>query len=130
MSVVSELSQWCRANSGVWSITQIAEAAGIARSSVGPAMNFLADLEPELLTKVQPGVYHIRVLASTPDPEPAQAAAPAEPTFDDILPDDEDLYSPMKIVIYDHFTSKNGDQWYRVRDEHGKRALFRYIDGA
>jgi hypothetical protein len=137
MTALSDVMAWCYKNPGVWTVVQIGEAVHQDRAAAARAMLTFSQMEPKICQRIQSGVYMIRPPEFTPEPvtapEPellplvAGPSAP-EPEFIEILPGDDELYPPFMIKIYDHFRGKRGEQWFRVKDEMGKRGIFRWVD--
>jgi hypothetical protein len=147
-----KVAQWVYKNPGVWSVSQVAGLTGVSRQSVGVALRAMSELEPKLVQRMQTGVYLVRPAPGFAPEEEAEreevfaafdvaerdgrlgrtAPPEREPAFSrdfvEILPDDDDLYPPFKIKIYDHFRGKRGEQWFRTKDETGKRGIFRWVD--
>jgi hypothetical protein len=140
MVALSDIARWCYKNPGIIDPVRLSEETGYDRRTCGAALANLCALQPRICERVGRGVYLIRPPELVPEPEasmsaPTSAPEPAQLPFDnhdgeftEIIPDDEDLYPPFKILIYDHWRSKRGETWYRVKDEHGKRGVFRWID--
>lgn len=132
------VQQWCIKNPGVWTISQVAEATSMNKDSTGRALLALAEYQPKIVAKLQSGVYLVRAPEFHPEQNGHTPPPPVDllqedphreqPRFEEILPDDEDLFPPFKIQIYDHFRSRKGDKMYRFKDELGRRGGLWWVD--
>ena len=132
-SATAEIMRWLYQNPGVYTPGDVADKTGFARSTCSNVMATISGANPGMLQRINRSTYMVR----PPELPQAELSAPAlqpvqqprrEPEWEEIRPDDDEIYPPFKIRIYDHFRSKRGEQMFRVKDETGRRGIFFWVD--